>query len=154
MLASAMVLFLSFCYSCAAENNTSIESAFQSYFGEPMKLVTGDKEVKILVDPIEEDSASITVKMAFDLQAWDKALLVKLKNTGYTTTGYFNSACAEEPVFIAAFTFPANQTITELETRMRTQCSNDAVTLLLWAKNREGKYYSNSVTFQTTTESP
>lgn len=149
-----ITLFCLVCVVNAQVPGTTIESAFQSFYGEPMKLVLGNKEVKIIVNSIEEDSAVIPLKMVFDLPLVEKVLLLKLKNTGYANNGYYNNECAGEPLFIAAYTLDPQKNISQLETRMRTYCGSDTITLLLWAKTKDGRYYSNSVTFKTTTESP
>ncbi|MDH5408739.1 MAG: hypothetical protein OEY00_09025 [Gammaproteobacteria bacterium] len=124
---------------CARNNTDSIEQAFQSFYGEPLKLVTHNKEIKLHVNAIEENAANIPVTMSFNVPVVEKVLLLKQKNTGYPDTGYFNRQCAEEPVFISSYELDASQNITELATRIRTYCNLDTITLMLWAKTRDGK---------------
>jgi hypothetical protein len=142
------------CAVQAKQPNDTIETVFESFFGEPFQQALGHKEVQIVVDKLQADPSVIPLTLKFSVNAVEKVLLLKLKNTGYYPTGYFSQACADEPVLLASYILNPEKRILEIENRISTTCTQHTITLLLWVKTKDGRFYSNYVNFRTTSESP
>ena len=140
--------------ACASPDYSPlVKSEFQKFFGEPVPEVIQSQKVDLATAKVAEMPEQIPVTMRFDIKGVERVLLLKVPSNGYSRDGLHYTACEQEPVYIAGYTINANANLSEMETRISTQCIAHQVILMMWVKTNQG-YYLDTESFQTSAESP
>lgn len=115
----------------------AVTQAFQSFFGENIPKRLAHNKTRIVAQSHYENPEDMPVTLQFSGDRVEKVLLLYVPHNGYAHDGLYHQSCAEQATFIAGYRLQMKP-IRRMETRIRTNCPNHQLTLMLWVKTEDG----------------